>query len=78
MDYRDHLQKIEKLAYKLWEREGRPEGRAMTNWLRAEKMLSDDAFLEHEIEVEEEEGGLVRTPDGKTSPPLGGRVKSGK
>ena len=62
MDYRDHLQKIEKLAYKLWEREGCPEGRALAFWLKAEKLLSDDAFLENELEVEVEEGGIVPKP----------------
>jgi hypothetical protein len=59
MDYREHLGKIEKLAYQLWEKEGRPEGQAMRFWLKAEKHLSEDAFLEHELEVEEEEGGLI-------------------
>jgi hypothetical protein len=59
MEYREHMRDIEKLAYKLWEREGRPEGQALSYWLKAEKLLSDDAFLEHEIEVEEEEGGLI-------------------
>jgi hypothetical protein len=60
MDYRDHLQRIEKLAYKLWEKEGRLEGRAMANWIKAERLLSDDeSFLEHELEVEEDEGGIV-------------------
>jgi hypothetical protein len=67
MDYRDHLQKIETLAYKLWEREGRPEGRAMANWIKAERLLSDAAFLEHELEVEEEEGGII--PKTQNLPP---------
>ena len=59
MEYREHLGKIEKLAYQLWEKEGRPEGQALGFWLKAEKLLSDDAFLEHELEVEEDEGGLI-------------------
>jgi hypothetical protein len=59
MGYREHLGDIEKLAYQLWEKEGRPEGQAMTYWLKAEKMLFDDAFLELEIKVEEEEGGVI-------------------
>ena len=55
----EHLREIEQLAYKLWEREGRPEGRATTNWVKAERLLSNDAFLKHELEVEVEEGGIV-------------------
>jgi hypothetical protein len=62
MDQHHRLQEIETLAYHLWEREGRPPGRALANWLKAERLLSDDAFLEHELEVEEEEGGLVPKP----------------
>ena len=67
MDYRDHLQEIEKLAYRLWEREGRPPGRAMANWLKAERMLSDEAFLEQELETETFEGGIV--PKTRVLPP---------
>jgi hypothetical protein len=59
MNYHDHLREIEKLAYHLWEKEGRPPGRALTNWLKAERLLSDDEFLKHELEVEVEEGGIV-------------------
>jgi hypothetical protein len=59
MEYREHMRDIEKLAYQLWEREGHPEGHALHFWLKAEKLLSEDAFLEHELEVEEEEGGLI-------------------
>jgi hypothetical protein len=50
---------VERLAYEIYEREGRPEGRAMEHWLEAEKQLSDESFLEQELEVEEQEGGLV-------------------
>jgi hypothetical protein len=28
---------IERRAYLLWEREGRPEGKALAHWLRAER-----------------------------------------
>jgi hypothetical protein len=31
---------ISKLAYRFWEEEGRPEGRAEAHWLRAAKELS--------------------------------------
>jgi 2-amino-4-hydroxy-6-hydroxymethyldihydropteridine diphosphokinase len=59
MDVHEQLQKIERLAYKLWEKEGCPPGRALANWLIAEKQLSDKAFLEQEILTEEAEGGVV-------------------
>ncbi|MGD0588608.1 MAG: DUF2934 domain-containing protein [Thermoplasmata archaeon] len=29
---------IRRMAYNLWEKEGRPEGRAFDHWLRAEAM----------------------------------------
>jgi 2-amino-4-hydroxy-6-hydroxymethyldihydropteridine diphosphokinase len=56
---REDVGRIEQLAYKLWEREGRPEGQALAYWLKAEHLLSDDNFLEHELDVEVEEGGIV-------------------
>lgn len=30
---------IAKLAYAMWEAEGRPDGRALDHWLRAERQL---------------------------------------
>jgi hypothetical protein len=59
MDQHDRIREIELLAYHLWEREGRPPGRALTNWIRAERLLSDDAFLEQELKTEVFEGGIV-------------------
>jgi hypothetical protein len=50
---------VERLAYEIYERDGRPEGRALEHWSEAEKALSEDRFLENELEVEEAEGGLV-------------------
>jgi hypothetical protein len=50
---------IERLAYEIYEREGRPEGRSAEHWLKAEKELGDDLFLEEEKQVEVAEGGLV-------------------
>lgn len=32
-------QDIERLAYEIWEREGRPEGKALDNYLEAERAL---------------------------------------
>jgi len=64
----DREERIRTRAHEIWEREGRPEGRAMANWLKAERILSDDAFLEHEKEVEVEEGGIVPKVDPAPSP----------
>ncbi len=61
MDQHDRIREIEALAYHLWEREGHPPGRALTNWLRAERLLSDDVFLEQELQNEVFEGGIVPT-----------------
>ena len=39
-----HLeQRIRERAYQMWEREGRPEGRADQYWLRAEEIIQDEA-----------------------------------
>lgn len=35
----DRLQRIREVAYDLWEKEGRPEGREHELWLRAEAMV---------------------------------------
>jgi len=36
MQVRDQRKRIEKRAYELWERAGRPEGRALEYWVQAE------------------------------------------
>ena len=36
-------QRIRERAYELWEREGRPEGRADQYWRRAEEMIQSEA-----------------------------------
>jgi hypothetical protein len=59
MDQHDRIREIEALAYHLWEREGCPPGRALTNWIRAERLLSDDVFLQQELQTEVFEGGIV-------------------
>jgi hypothetical protein len=52
-------QAIARLAYQIYEEEGRPEGRSLEHWLQAQRRYYDKDFLEHELHVEEEEGGLV-------------------
>lgn len=39
-------------AYQIWENQGRPEGKALDNWLEAEKTLTDDEveFEQHYME----------------------------
>jgi hypothetical protein len=63
MTSHEDIRKIELLAYRLWEKEGCPPGRALINWLKAEKQLSEKAFLEEELLTEEAEGGLVPRPE---------------
>jgi len=48
----DRLQRIRDLAYTLWEKEGRPEGRDHDFWLRAEAMVDggDDDVVDRESE----------------------------
>jgi 2-amino-4-hydroxy-6-hydroxymethyldihydropteridine diphosphokinase len=67
---REQMLKIERLAYHLWEKDGCPPGAALSNWLKAEKQLSDTEFLENELEVEVAEGGLVPQPNGKPAPAI--------
>jgi hypothetical protein len=40
--------KIEEHAYSLWEADGRPEGRALEYWLRAEQAVSEQPVSEQE------------------------------
>ena len=51
--------KIEEHAYSLWEADGRPEGRALEYWLRAEQATSERAG--------------ARNPSPKRSPPVAQR-----
>jgi Protein of unknown function (DUF2934) len=51
-------ERIRRRAYELWEREGRPEGRALDHWRRAEAEVAGDppgAGGDHR-------GGRVREP----------------
>ena len=38
------LQEIEFLAYLIWERNGRPEGRSLDHWLEAEYLMQTYSF----------------------------------
>lgn len=50
---------VERLAYRIYEEEGRPEGRALDHWFEAQRLLQDNLFLEQELLNEEAEGGIV-------------------
>jgi len=41
MQVQDNRKNIEERAYQLWERAGRPEGRALEHWLQAESEMAD-------------------------------------
>jgi hypothetical protein len=40
--------RIEQRAYSLWEADGRPEGRALNNWLQAEREMVDRSDIDEE------------------------------
>lgn len=41
MSEQERLEAIEQLARSYWEQEGRPEGRHVEHWLRAEQALAE-------------------------------------
>jgi Protein of unknown function (DUF2934) len=50
-----HEERIRERAYDLWERAGRPEGRAVEYWLQAEREIAaEEEGLQEEIALEEE------------------------
>jgi hypothetical protein len=34
-------QEVRRVAYELWQREGRPDGRALEHWLKAQRVLEE-------------------------------------
>ncbi len=50
-----HEHRVQERAYQIWEREGRPPGREIEHWLRAEaEIASEEAELKEEVEHESE------------------------
>jgi hypothetical protein len=48
-----HEQRVRERAYEIWERTGRPEGKADEQWLQAEaEIAAEEQGLEQEIELE--------------------------
>ena len=43
-----HEDRVRTIAYRIWEEEGRPDGRALDHWLKAEILWDDEQeFEEH-------------------------------
>ena len=57
----DREQRIRELAYGIWEQEGRPEGRAETHWLTAERAI--EAMDRAEVEITMNAGGAQTTEE---------------
>jgi hypothetical protein len=38
-------EKIRARAYAIWEKEGRPDGKDLQHWLKAKRLVADDAAL---------------------------------
>jgi hypothetical protein len=50
-----HEERIRERAYEIWERVGRPEGKAVEHWLQAEAEISaEEQGLEQELKLESE------------------------
>ena len=50
-----HEHRVRERAYEIWERAGRPEGKATEHWLQAEaEIAAEEAGLKQEIELESE------------------------
>jgi Protein of unknown function (DUF2934) len=50
-----HEHRIQERAYEIWEKAGRPEGKAVEHWLRAEaEIAAEERGLEEELKREAE------------------------
>jgi hypothetical protein len=60
----DNTQQIRLEAYYIWEREGRPEGRALEHWVAAEQMLGVEPAeaLDGEVGIWREEPAVPVAP----------------
>ncbi len=66
-------------AYYIWEREGRPEGRATAHWLEAEAAIAeDDAKTEAALDEALRDSFPDSDPPAMTDPVVVGRVKRDK
>jgi Protein of unknown function (DUF2934) len=60
---RDWERAIRERAYFIWEREGRPEGRADDHWQYATIVTLDDECMRHDDPIDDEEKVLAGRPD---------------
>jgi hypothetical protein len=50
-----HEQRVRERAYRIWEREGRPDGKSVEHWMQAEaEIVAEEQGLEQEAELESE------------------------
>ena len=50
-----HDERVRERAYEIWQQEGRPQGKAVEHWLRAEaEVAAEEKGLETEVELEAE------------------------
>lgn len=63
----DREQRIRERAYEIWEREGRPQGRAAEHWARAAGEIAAETEGEPEA-VSVAEGPAKTRSDGTTTP----------
>jgi len=48
-----HEERIRERAYEIWERAGRPAGKAVEHWLQAEaEIAAEEQGLEQEVDLE--------------------------
>jgi Protein of unknown function (DUF2934) len=48
-----HEERIRERAHAIWDKEGRPEGKELEHWLRAEaEIVAEEKGLEQEVELE--------------------------
>ena len=60
---RNAEQAVREAAYFIWEREGRPDGRALDHWRRAAIEMACEERRRYDEPEEEEEKVLVGRPD---------------
>ena len=59
----DLVLRVRERAYKIWEENGRPDGREIEHWLHAERDLSWERKQAPDISSSDEEGGFRRRHD---------------
>jgi len=47
-----HDDKVRPIAYRIWEEEGRPDGRALDHWLKAEALWNEEQEFEEHLAMD--------------------------